>query len=195
MLCEQCQKRDSNVHVTLVIGLSAETTSQDFCDPCYSSEEAERLRAYNSQPCSALPEDVEHISALEYLEASARADRNGVDNPAFKHIQEQVNRLPMTRQRIVFEMLPLAWQSLELGEEPGWTAGFAGCCWGSIEPQRLSEYTTWLEKIIVRCFELRGQLPDPPGENGPFAMTLSMMLVTLGKVERGRFTAVLESLK
>lgn len=92
-------------------------------------------------------------------------------------------------------MLPLAWQSLERGEEPGWTAGFAGCCWGLIEPQRLSEYTSWLEKIIVRSFELRSQLSNPPGEHGPFAMTLTMMLIALGKVDRSRFTAILETLK
>src|SRR6266542_985499 len=182
MLCEQCQEREATVHLTLVVGASAETTRHDFCDSCYPSAEAERVKTYNSQPCNPLPLDIENISALDYLEASAKAARNGADKPAFKHISQQLKQLPMTRQRLAFEMLPLAWQSLERGEEPGWTAGFAGCCWGVIEPAQMYEYTTWLERIIVRSFELRSQLQNPPGEHGPFAITLCMMRIALRKV-------------
>ena len=40
------------------------------------------MKTYNSQPSNPLPEDVEHISELEYLEASAKAARNGIDKPA-----------------------------------------------------------------------------------------------------------------
>jgi hypothetical protein len=34
-----------------------------------------------------------------------------------------------------------------------------------------------------------------PGEHGPFALTLSMTLIALGKVDRGRFNATVEILK
>jgi hypothetical protein len=153
------------------------------------------MKAYAPRPNSPPPADVEHISAVEYLAADAKAARNGFDKPAFKHINNELKKLPMTRLRLAFEMLPLAWQSLERGEEPLDEIGFAGCSWSSIEPQRLSEYSTWFEKIILRSFELRDQLSNPPGEHGPFAMTLLLSLTTLGRVDRNRFLVMLEILK
>jgi hypothetical protein len=181
--------------MTLIVGPSAEATPHNFCESCYPSVETECLATYGSQPNSTLPSDVEHISALEYLEASAKATRNGADKPAFKHIEKELSRLPMARQRLAFEMLSLASQSLDRGEEPGWAAGFAGCCWGLIEPHRKSEYATCLEKIIERCFELRRQLPASPGDHGAFGMTLTLMLIALGKVDRHRFEAILQTLR
>ena len=153
------------------------------------------MKTYNSQPNSPLSANVERISALEYLEAGAKAERNGVDKPAFKHIQDELERLPMARQRLTFEMLQLVWQSLERGEEPGLGAVFGGSYWSAIEPQRSSEYRVWLEKIILRSFELRSRLSNPPGDDGPFGMILSTMLIALGKVDRSRFSAILENLK
>jgi len=92
-------------------------------------------------------------------------------------------------------MLRLTWQSLERGEDPVSEAGFAGCCRSSIEPERSPEHILWLERIIIRCFELRNQLPSPEGEHGRFAMTLTGMLISLCKVDRGRFTAILQALR
>ena len=193
--CEQCEEREATVHLTVVVGSSAEATKHNYCDSCYPAAEAQRVKTYNRQPDNPLPTDVEHITALEYLEASARAVRNGADKPAFKHINEALKRFPKTRQRLVFEMLNLAWQSLERGEDPRQEAGFAGCCRDSIEAERMPEYITWLERIVIRCFELRSQLPNPETAHGPFALTPSLMLISLGKVDRARFSALVEDLK
>jgi len=195
MLCEQCQEREATVHSTVVLSPTAEVTRHDYCDSCYPAVEAERAKTCNSQPNSPLPADVEHITALEYLAACARAACNGVDKPALKHIHEELKRLPKTRQRLTFEMLRLAWQTLERREDPGWETGFPSCAWGSIEAEQMPEYIMWLEKIAIRCFELRGQLPSPQGEHGPFTVSLNGMLIALGKVDRARFSVVLGALK
>ena len=59
----------------------------------------------------------------------------------------------------------------------------------------MPEYIMWLEKIAIRCFELRGQLPSPQGEYAPFTLSLRGMLIALGKVDYARFSVVLEDLK
>ena len=107
MLCERCQEREATVHLTLVLSHADEVTRHDYCDSCYPAVEAERANTCDSQPDSPLPADVEHITALEYLAASARAVSNGADKPALRHIHEELKELPKTRQRLVFEMLPL----------------------------------------------------------------------------------------
>src|SRR5688572_33192183 len=113
MLCEKCHEQEATVHVTFVVGVSANATKHDFCAACYPAAEADHVRAYNQQPNNPLPDDVENITAQEYFAARERARRNGVDIPAFKHIQEHVSKSPLTRQRLAFEMMELAWQSLE----------------------------------------------------------------------------------
>jgi hypothetical protein len=195
MLCERCREREATVYLALIAWPSGLPCQHEFCDACHAIAQAERTKAYNSQPNNPPPTDVEEISALEYLEAAAKARRNGVDAPAFKHIHEELSRLPKTRERLAFEMLSLSWQSLERGQEPGWEVGFAGCCWGSIAADRSPEYKTWLEKLTFRLFELRQQLPTPPGEHGPFSHSLSLVLIALGKVDRPRFNFVVEALK
>jgi hypothetical protein len=195
MLCERCQQKEATVHLTLVVGPSVEPTTHDFCDSCYPAVEAEGVKAYNTQPNRPLPTDVEHITALELLEAQARAACNGADKPAVKHIYEELKRLPKTRQRLALELLQLAWNSLESGEEPIFTAFMAASFGDSMEAERIPEYIVWLERIINRCFELRSQLSGPEREHRGFELTLPAMLVSLGKVDRGRFTALLESLR
>jgi hypothetical protein len=157
--------------------------------------EAERAKISYSQPDNPLPADVEHITALEYLAASARAVCNGADKAALRHIYAELKRFPKTRQRLAFEMLRLAWQTLERREDPGWEAVFVSCAWGSIEAEQMPEYIMWLEKIAIRCFELLGQLPSPQREHAPFTLSLRGMLIALGKVDSARFNVVLEALK
>jgi len=195
MLCERCQKREATVYVTLIAWSPGQHWNHEFCDSCHASAEAERVKAYNSQPSNPLPSDVANISALDYLEAGECARQDGVEGPAFKHIQNELRDLPATRERLAFEMLPLIWQSLERGEEPAWQTSLAGSCWGSIQAERLPEYTAWLEKIILRIFELRKGFTTPVGGHGPFSLSLSMMLIALGKVDRARFTWVVQTLK
>jgi len=195
MLCQKCHEQEATVHVTFVVGVSADVTKRDFCGSCYPTVEAEHVQAYNQQPNNPLPDDVENITAQEFFAARERASRNGVDIPAFKHIREHISKSLLTRQRLAFEMMELAWQSMERGEDPGMHMTFAGSCWTSIESQRRKEYVTWLEKIIIRCFELCGQQCPPFMVDGPFAHTLSLSLCALGCVERNRFTELLEEIR
>jgi hypothetical protein len=194
MLCEKCQQEEATVHVTFVMGISAEMATHGYCSTCYPAAEVAHRKTYNSEPKRALPTNIENITGAEYLEARAKAERNGADKPVLKHIDEHLERLPLTRQRLVFEMLPIAWESLERGDDPHWEV-FFGCRWRDVPPERRGEYLTWLEKLILRSFELRSQLSPPPGSHGPFVMTLSSLLLSLGKVDRKRFTTVVEDLK
>jgi hypothetical protein len=136
MQCAQCHEREATVHFTLVGWCSAEIATQALCESCYENSAAERTSAYNSQPSTPLPADVEHITVPEYFEASARASANSADGPAFKHIHEELKRLPDTRQRLVFEVLPLVWKSLESGIEPTLETCVA-TWWPSIKPQAI----------------------------------------------------------
>ena len=195
MLCEQCQTNEATVHATVVLWGSVDSPQHAFCESCYESAEAEKVRRYNPGGNTPPPRDVENISASEYLEAGARAARNGVDKPAFMFINEQLAHLPGTRERLAFEMLILACRSLDRGEDPGWAAGFAACCAGVIDPRRQPEYVAGLERIILRAFELRKRLENPPGRHGPFVLTLSSMLIALGKVDKARFLTLVAELK
>ena len=93
------------------------------------------------------------------------------------------------------ELMALAWQSLEQGQDPGMQMTFAGCCWTAIEPQRRAEYVAWLEKIIIRCFELRSQGHPPFAAYGAFALTACLSLCSLGYADRSRFTQLLKDLR
>ena len=86
-------------------------------------------------------------------------------------------------------------QSLEHGEAPDSETCFTALHWKAVEPGRLPESAAWLERIIARCFKLRSQLPNPEGDHGRFALTLTQMLLSLWQVDRSRFTAMLEALK
>jgi hypothetical protein len=81
MLCERCQTREATVHTTFVAGTSGELSSHDFCLVCYPEVEAEHFRSYNlPSSTTSAPIDVEHITVAEYLDAAAKAERNGDDS-------------------------------------------------------------------------------------------------------------------
>jgi len=195
MLCQQCHQQEATIHLTVIPWPPTEPTRQDFCPVCYPAAEAARVKAYNTELPRPLPANVENITAAEFIEAADKATRNAADRPAFTYIFAQLERMPNTRDRLVFEFLELAWQILERGQDlpsPGLVLAFA---WGPREPARLDEYIAWLEKIIRRCVVLRRQLPSSPGEHGPFALDIAMGLTALRRVAPARFTALVEELK
>lgn len=195
MLCEQCHQQEATVHLTVLLWPASEPTEGNFCQACYPDAEAARIKAYNSQPPSPLPGNVADITAAEFLAAGDKAARNAVDRPAFDYILDQLTRLPKTRERLVFELFQLVWQTLERREDPPLQPLMLAFCYTPRGPARLAEYTAWLEKIVLRCVELRRQLPAPPGDHGPFSLEISWGLIALRRVAPTRFTALLRDLK
>ncbi len=195
MLCEQCHQQEATVHLTVLLWPASEPAERNFCQACYPDAEAARIKAYNSQPPSPLPDSVEDITAAEFLAAGDKAARNAVDRPAFDYILDQLTRLPETRERLVFDLLQLAWQTLKRGEDPPLPPLMLAFCYTPREPARLAEYIAWLKRIILRCVELRRQLPASPGEHGPFSLEISWGLIALRRVSPTRFAALLRRLK
>src|SRR5262245_46779619 len=118
MLCTQCNEREATVHFTVITSASAETLKRDLCNACYPAVEAERFNAYNRKQYTPPPPDLENITAPELLRLGVNATRNEADMPAFRKVTEELKRFPKSKQRLAFEMLELAWQSLELGQDP-----------------------------------------------------------------------------
>src|SRR5215831_18137696 len=98
MFCERCHSNQATVHLTIVLWPATGPTNQNFCEACYPEIEAEQIRAYNPAPnfVQVSVQEVENMTAVEYVEASARAARNGADKPRFKQILDQLERLPKT---------------------------------------------------------------------------------------------------
>ena len=189
MLCEKCQMQDATVYLTIVGGSATESATHNFCESCYPAVESERARNYNTGPVSPLPTNVENITAAEYLEAAEKADCNGADKPAFRHIQEELRQHPEAQQRLAREMLPTIWNCLEQGIAPPIPAEAAGWFFHANPSRGLSENIAWLEKCILRCFELQSQ------KQGRFVKALLTMLMTLWRIDRPRFTAMMETLR
>ena len=138
--------------------------------------------------------DVEHISALEFLDAEKRATRNAADKPQFNQLLAELEKLPKAQQRLAFEFLAMAWRSLKLTADPGGLIAWAAFYGKSIEAQRLSVYIFWLERIIIRSFEILGQLEVPAHGIGPFSLGLKTGLGALRRMDPNRFQAVVHNL-
>ena len=195
MLCQQCHQQEATIHLTVIPWPPTEPTRQDFCPVCYPGAEAARVKAYNAEPPRPLSANVERITAAEFFEAADKATRNAADKPAFTYIFDRLQLLPKTRDRLVFDFFRLAWQILERGQDLPSPALVLAFAWGPREPAREAEYIGWLEKIILRCVELRRQLAPSPGEHGPFALDIAMGLTALRRVSPTRFSALVEELK
>ena len=152
------------------------------------------MRSYNSpaNPPSS-PIDVERITAAEYLDAAAKAERNGDDKPALRRILTELERFPNIRQRLAFEMLPMFLRSLKAGTEPPhYLVSFVTLSANSIDLQRLPEFAAGLEKIILQFFDLAGARP---AARQPSTLTILSSALTLHQVDKERFVSVFAELK
>lgn len=61
--------------------------------------------------------------------------------------------------------------------------------------QRVAEHTDWVEKMILKTFELRKALHYEPGKHGPFCLTFMNLLTPLSIRAPERFYKILEVLK
>jgi len=200
MLCEQCQSQEATIHLALVVGES--DTRHSFCEGCYPSTEPGRKHltagwtSYEQPPKPLpLPAQIELITVSGYLDAAAKARINGADKPVFDHINSQLEKMPQTQRRLVFELLPLIWRSLESGDDAMELVIFTARWSRSITSHAVAEYASWVEKISFRCFELLGQRSDAPRDPFMLSMSLCWMLRSLSRVDRDRFANVFKSLK
>src|SRR5215471_14503102 len=116
MLCEQCQVREATVYFSAVAWPSGEETKH-LCESCYPEAEAKRTASYGPKRKPLPVIDVEGITASEYLDFAARSHANSADAPAYRHVSEELKRFPATRERLATEMLAMALQSLEQGND------------------------------------------------------------------------------
>jgi hypothetical protein len=167
MVCERCKEREANTHLTVILETTGET-EHHLCEVCYREFEAERNKSYNTQVATPLRADFEAITAKEFVEMQERAHSNSIDTPAFKQLLEKLSPLSDVRERLSFEAIPLAWDYLSSGKEPPGAATMLVSMYISNTSQRLTEHTDWVEKMILKTFELRKALPYDPGRHGPF---------------------------
>jgi hypothetical protein len=134
--------------------------------------------------------DCTSISALDYLNAARRALRNSDDRLAFRRLNEDLERLPATAERLAFEFLALASAAVEDGADPARLTLFAVRLSGFMGRQRLPEYWTHFDKLLVCCLERIGTGDDV----GP-ALTSKLALAHLRINDPERFRAVVEELR
>src|SRR5579862_8709985 len=131
MLCQQCQTREATIHFSAVAWPSGEETKH-FCETCYPKAEAERTASYGPKRKPLPVIDVERITAAEYLDFAARAQVNSTDAPAYRHISEELKRFPAIRERLATEMLTMALQSLDEGNDAWDLVGLGSCFANSV---------------------------------------------------------------
>jgi len=132
----------------------------------------------------------EFITASEYLEAEAKARRNGADKPAFRRIEQELKRLPSTQERLTFELLKLARAALDQGKNPGDAALPAMSMGRSLTHENRPKYLEAIEDIAVRCFESMAQCVD-----SRFTLTFVGSLFALRTSDKQRLDILLDKLK
>ena len=192
MLCEHCLEKIATVHVTVLSWPSGEQCKH-FCESCAASAQAESAQPDVKQPATPVLPDVEHLTATELLQFSARAAGNAADKPILNHIHRELERLPATRDRLALE-LRMALQSLEFGNDPYDLIGLGGCLGNATHTEKPAEYAELLEKLIVRSFEQLSRSPNPRSSH-PFGFGLTLAIVALSQADPQRSATVMANLK
>jgi hypothetical protein len=193
MLCQQCQAREATVHFLAIAWPSGEDT-RHLCESYYPKAEEERIAAYSPKGKPLPTIDVSRITASEYLDFAAKAHANSADAPAYRHISDELKRLPATRERLGTEMLTMALQSLENGNDV-WNLVMSGGCFGNSVPGMKDQaFQELLERIILRSVELMAESVDGPSPH-PFGFGLTMAGNTLNRADSQRFSVLIENIK
>jgi len=141
-----------------------------------------------------LPEDLRLVTAKDFIQITERATANAVEMPGYKRFLEKLFAVPEVRERLAFEGMAIAWDSLSAGTEPPGPALTLACMLPK-DSRRVAEHTDWLEKLAFKSFELRKALLNSPGQHGPFCLPLMMLLTALDVRNPGRFESMMSSLK
>jgi hypothetical protein len=168
--------------------------TKHLCETCYPEAEAKRTASYGPERKPLPVIDVDHITALEYLHFAARSHANSADAPAYRHVSQELKRLPATRERLGTEMLTMALQSLEQGNDSWDLVGLGSCFGNSVSRANTSAFIQLLERIILRSIELMARSPNAPSDH-PFGMGLTLAGNALRQADPGRLSTLLEGLK
>ncbi len=168
--------------------------TKHLCEICYTEAEAKRTASYSPKRKPLPVIDVEHITASEYLEMGDRSHANSADAPAFRHVSEELERFPATRERLAAEMLTMALQSLEQGSDCCYLVGLGSCLGNSVPGAKAPGLIELLERIVLRSAELMTQSSNAPS-NHPYGMGLTMAGKALRRADPARFSTLLEGLK
>jgi hypothetical protein len=164
-----------------------------LCESCYPEIEAARTQSYNTQPAPELPDDVEDITAAEYLDACARAGINGPDKLVLRHICDELERFPATRARLAIELLTMAKHSLDKNDDAFYFIGKGASFGASIEASRLSEFLELLESIIHQSVQLMANSSLPPSPH-PYGFGLNMAILALHRASPSSLAKIRETL-
>ncbi|MGO8926325.1 MAG: hypothetical protein ACLQU3_05470 [Limisphaerales bacterium] len=168
--------------------------TKHLCEACYPEAEAKRTASYGPKQKPLPVIDVEHITALEYLDFAARSHANSADAPAYRHVSEELKRFPATRERLAMEMLKMALQSLEQGNESWHLIGLRSCFGSSAPPAKASAFIQLLERIVLRSVQLMAQSSNAPSDH-PFGMGLTMAGNALRRADPARLSTLLEGFR
>ena len=185
--------REATVHFSALIWPLSEH-AKHLCEICYPDEEAKRTASYGPErkPLPAI--DVEHITASDYLDFAARSHANSVDAPAYRHVSEELKRFPATRERLAMEMLTMALQSLEEGNDSWHLVGLGSCFATSVPGPKSAAFIELLERVVLRSVELMAKSPNAPSRH-PFGMGLTSAGNALRRANPVRLSNLLERVK
>src|SRR5215831_25462 len=116
MLCERCEQRQANNHLTIVVHGQGET-EHHLCDSCYAEFAAHRMESLPTSTPTPLPEDLRLVTAKDFIQITERATANAVEMPGYKRFLEKLFAVPEVRERLAFEGMAIAWDSLSAGTE------------------------------------------------------------------------------
>lgn len=193
MLCQQCHVKEATVHFSTVAWPLGEDTTH-LCEACYPKAEAERTASFGPKPRPLPVIDFEGMTASQYMAFAAKAHANSVDAPVYRHVSKELKRFPGTRERIGIEMLTMAWQCLEQGNEGYELISLGSCFVKSVPTADTRPVVQLLEKIVLRSVELMAQFPHAPSAH-PFGFGLTLAGEALRRTDQARFSKLLEGLK
>ena len=134
--------------------------------------------------------EAEHVTLAEFVDASNHASCKGSDKTQFRRLLAQLERLPKTRERLVFEMLDAAWQWLEAKDDPLMLVVWVRAWSGAVEEVRLLDFLDKTERLIIRYFENLPQISSSEA-----SLTLPTLFAALLQRCPARFHTVMERLK
>jgi hypothetical protein len=194
MLCERCQAIEATVHLAAILWPTGERI-EHFCDSCYPEAEAARVKQYTPEPVPVALPDVERMTASEYLQFSARAAANGADKPLMHQLNEELKRLPATRHRLGLEMLKMALDSVERGDDPMLLLGVGGCLVNPTDSQKPHEGVELLRKLVFELFDRLLQPSAGSSSSEHFRFLLGLAVIALRKADPQCLERLFEALQ
>jgi hypothetical protein len=120
-----------------------------------------------------------NIKAAAFLKAERLATRSGANSQVFKQIKTELRKLPKVEERLTFEFFGLTWLALQSGGDPVMPAFHAFLFRDKICEDRRQEYAAWVHRIVIKTFEMIGDVGHPVDEQNPIMLTFRLSLIAL----------------